>query len=37
MPLAAPETSAAFPAFWERLGFRIVVDDERFPVVRREL
>ncbi|HVL53694.1 MAG TPA: hypothetical protein VM344_05485, partial [Vitreimonas sp.] len=30
-------TSAAFPAFWERLGFAIVVDDERFPVVRRDL
>jgi hypothetical protein len=30
-------TSAATPAFWVRAGFRIVVDDERFPVVRREL
>jgi hypothetical protein len=30
-------TSAATPRFWERLGFRIAVDDERFPVVRREL
>jgi GNAT superfamily N-acetyltransferase len=31
------ETSAARPRFWELCGFRIVVDDERFPVVRREL
>ncbi|HUR16371.1 MAG TPA: hypothetical protein VMZ33_03725 [Candidatus Limnocylindrales bacterium] len=31
------ETSAARPAFWERLGFAIAVDDERFPVMRREL
>jgi ribosomal protein S18 acetylase RimI-like enzyme len=30
-------TSAATPEFWARLGFRIAVDDERFPVVRREL
>jgi hypothetical protein len=30
-------TSAATPEFWERLGFQIAVDDERFPVVRREL
>jgi hypothetical protein len=30
-------TSAATPAFWVRAGFRVVVDDERFPVVRREL
>ncbi len=30
-------TSAASPAFWVRAGFRIAVDDERFPVVRREL
>ncbi len=31
------ETSAAAPAFWQRLGFKLAVDDERFPVVRREL
>ncbi|HXG41099.1 MAG TPA: GNAT family N-acetyltransferase [Candidatus Limnocylindrales bacterium] len=31
------ETSAASPAFWVACGFRIVVDDPRFPVVRREL
>ena len=30
-------TSAAFPGFWETVGFAIAVDDERFPVVRREL
>ena len=29
-------TSAATPAFWETLGFRRAVDDERFPVMRRE-
>lgn len=31
------ETSAADPAFWVACGFRVVVDDPRFPVVRREL
>ena len=30
-------TSAATPVFWVGCGFEIVVDDERFPVVRREL
>lgn len=30
------ETSAASPAFWVACGFRVVVDDPRFPVVRRE-
>ena len=30
-------TSAATPTFWVRAGFRVAVDDERFPVVRREL
>ncbi|MEW5991903.1 MAG: hypothetical protein AB1736_11240 [Chloroflexota bacterium] len=30
-------TSAAAPAFWLACGFAIAVDDERFPVVRREL
>jgi hypothetical protein len=30
-------TSAATPAFWVESGFAIVVEDERFPVVRREL
>jgi hypothetical protein len=30
-------TSAAFPGFWERAGFVMVVADDRFPVMRREL
>ena len=30
-------TSAATPGFWERAGFAVVVPDERYPVVRREL
>ena len=30
-------TSAAFPGFWERTGFAMVVADDRFPVMRREL
>lgn len=30
-------TSAATPAFWIGAGFRVAIDDERFPVVRREL
>jgi ribosomal protein S18 acetylase RimI-like enzyme len=35
---ARPDTtSAATPAFWVGCGFRIAVDDDRFPVVRREL
>ena len=29
-------TSAATPEFWVGVGFRVAVDDERFPVVRRE-
>lgn len=34
----APDaTSAASPSFWLAAGFTLVVDDERFPVVRREL
>lgn len=34
----APDaTSAATPAFWERAGFSVVVADDRYPVVRREL
>jgi len=31
------ETSAAAPGFWQRLGFTLIVPDERFPVLRREL
>jgi GNAT superfamily N-acetyltransferase len=30
-------TSAATPAFWERLGFVEAAPDDRFPVMRREL
>jgi hypothetical protein len=30
-------TSAATPSFWESVGFVVAVDDERFPVMRREL
>jgi hypothetical protein len=30
-------TSAATPEFWVAAGFDLAVDDERFPVVRREL
>jgi len=30
-------TSAATPEFWLSAGFRVAADDERFPVVRREL
>jgi hypothetical protein len=30
-------TSAATPEFWVEAGFAIAVEDERFPVVRREL
>ena len=34
----APDaTSAATPAFWLAAGFHLAVDDDRFPVMRREL
>ena len=34
----APDaTSAATPAFWLAAGFRLAVNDDRFPVMRREL
>ena len=33
----ADATSAATPAFWEPLGFRVAAADDRFPVLRREL
>jgi len=37
-PSARPDaTSAATPAFWLACGFRLAVDDPRFPVMRREL
>ena len=35
--VAEDATSAATPAFWIAAGFAIAVDDERFPVMRREL
>jgi hypothetical protein len=31
------ETSGARPEFWHKLGFVTAVDDDRFPVMRREL
>jgi hypothetical protein len=33
----ADATSAATPEFWATVGFHVAVDDERYPVVRREL
>jgi hypothetical protein len=30
-------TPAARPEFWIKAGFRLAVDDERYPVLRREL
>jgi len=37
-PQAAPDaTSAANPVFWATCGFDLAIDDDRFPVVRREL
>ncbi len=30
-------TSAATPAFWLGCGFAVAIDDDRFPVMRREL
>jgi ribosomal protein S18 acetylase RimI-like enzyme len=30
-------TPAASPEFWIKAGFRLAVDDERYPVLRREL
>jgi len=31
------ETSAATPAFWQGCGFEMAAEDERFPVMRRQL
>ena len=37
-PEARPDaTSVANPAFWQVCGFDLAIDDDRFPVVRREL
>lgn len=33
----ADATSVANPAFWQACGFDLAIDDDRFPVVRREL
>ena len=35
----APENStpAGAPRFWLSVGFRLAVDDERYPVMRKEL
>jgi ribosomal protein S18 acetylase RimI-like enzyme len=33
----ADATPAAKPGFWLRAGFALAVDDERYPVMRREL
>ena len=30
-------TSAATPEFWLSIGFALAIDDERFPVMRRDL
>jgi hypothetical protein len=35
--LGPDEASAGQPAFWERCGFRVAIDDERYPVMRLEL
>ena len=37
LTLAADEASAASPGFWVVCGFVVAADDERFPVMRREL
>ena len=33
----ADATSGANPAFWQACGFELAIDDDRFPVMRREL
>ena len=37
LTLDADEASGARPGFWHELGFATAVDDERYPVMRREL
>jgi GNAT superfamily N-acetyltransferase len=37
LTLSRDEASAASPAFWEGCGFDLVAQDERYPVMRREL
>jgi hypothetical protein len=34
---AEDATPAARPEFWLRAGFELAADDDRFPVLRREL
>lgn len=37
LTLAPNEASTASPGFWERSGFSVVAEDERYPVMRIEL
>ena len=37
LTLSENETSGARPEFWQKLGFAVAVNDDRFPVMRREL
>lgn len=37
LTLDSDKASSATPGFWESCGFKIVADDERYPVLRREL
>jgi ribosomal protein S18 acetylase RimI-like enzyme len=37
LTLPVDETSAARPVFWELCGFLVAINDERYPVMRREL
>jgi hypothetical protein len=37
LTLSENEQSAARPEFWHELGFATAIDDERYPVMRREL
>lgn len=37
LTLAIDEASAAHPGFWQSCGFSLAADDERYPVMRREL
>ena len=37
LTLGADEASAASPGFWDRCGFSLAVDDDRYPVMRLEL
>ena len=37
LTLDREQASAAAPRFWEACGFALVAEDDRFPVMRREL